>query len=299
MTVVRRAFRAMGTSGVVIVVGGAPSLADLAVDLVATCEQRWSRFRDDSELAELNRSDGRPVLVEPDTFDLVSAAVRCWHLTAGRFDPTILSALVAAGYDRSFDDASRVAGPPAPAPGCGEIVLDADVGAITLPEGVSLDLGGIAKGHTADLVAAELIYLGAAGALVDLGGDVRVEGESPSGEGWRVAISDPFDEGADLAIVQLDAGGVATSSVRRRRWMHEGRLLHHLIDPATGAPAASGITAVSVVAASAAWAEVTAKAALVAGRADAVTVVRAAGATGVVVGDDGTVWRLDGMERFA
>jgi thiamine biosynthesis lipoprotein len=288
----------MGTTAGVAVVGAAPHHLELAAAIIRDCERRWTRFTETSELAQLNRSDGRPTMLPRDTYDLVAAAVRAWELTDGRFDPTVAQAVVAAGYDRTFTEASRVCRPSAPSPGCAGICLDDGLGAATLPSGVTLDLGGIAKGHTADLVVETLLDDGALGVLADLGGDVRVGGEPGDAGRWEVDVADPFDDGRDLTVLRLASGAVATSSTLGRRWTHEGRVLHHIIDPRTGRPADTGLATVTVVAGTAAWAEIIAKAALVAGWPGAAEVVHAAGATGLVT-DHAGGWRpLDGLEAY-
>jgi thiamine biosynthesis lipoprotein len=231
----------------------------------------------------------------------VAAAVEAWRLTAGRFDPTILPTLVAAGYDRSFELVAR-AGPPAPgalpAPGCAGIALQPDTGLVRLPPGVALDLGGIAKGHAADRAVDTLLAAGATGALANLGGDVRVAGSPPDADAWTVGVDDPHRAGRDLAVLALAAGAVATSSRTRRRWLRGGRLFHHLIDPATGAPADRGVDAAVIIAAEAAWAEVLAKATLVAGPDEGAELVGAFGATGLLILDSGAVVDLPGLEEY-
>jgi thiamine biosynthesis lipoprotein len=178
------------------------------------------------------------------------------------------------------------------------IGLHRDTGLVFLPAGVALDLGGIAKGHTADRVAATLLAAGAASGMANLGGDVRVAGTSPDGESWLVGIEDPHRPGRDLAVVALAEGAVATSSRTRRAWMRGGRLLHHLIDPATGAPAAGDVDAAVVVAGEAAWAEVLAKAALVAGSEEGAGLIRSFDATGLLVLGGGEVVHLPGLEEY-
>lgn len=274
----------MGTDVLLLAAGVDDDALASAEALVATCERRWSRFLPDSELCRLNAAAGRPTLVPPETYDLVAAAIDAWRVTDGGFDPTVLGALVASGYDRTFDAIHEPAAtPPAPAPGCAGIVLDDALGAVTLPPGVALDLGGIAKGHTADLVVEHLRALGATAALADLGGDIRVWGDA-----WAIAA-------AGEVLVVMD-GAVATSSVERRRWLAaDGRSRHHLIDPATGASTDGRFASVSVVAATASTAEVLAKAAIVAGD---VSVVTAHGATGLVQTGDGDVLHLAGIDRY-
>lgn len=131
---------------------------------------------------------------------------------------------------------------------------------MTLPQGVGLDPGGIGKGLAADIVVRELLAAGAAGAMVNLGGDVRVAGQSRHGDGWTIVVEDPFDASKELSRVHLVDGAVATSSRLLRRWRRGDTDFHHLVDPRTGAPLAGDIAAVTVVAGAAWWAEVMSKA---------------------------------------
>jgi thiamine biosynthesis lipoprotein len=298
-------FRAMGSDAHLVLVGGDPLLLDDARAHLELLEARWSRFRPSSELCRLDASPGRPVVVSRDTFVVISRAVDAWRRTAGRFDPTVLPALRAAGYDRDFaaviaDDGSLTTAPrgPIPAPGCSGIVLDATVRAVTLPEGVVLDLGGIGKGYAADLVATMLLTAGAEGACVNLGGDLRVVGRSPDAESEAWTIQIDASRGTTVGTVAIGEGGVATSSRMKRAWERAGHQLHHLIEPSTGTSARTGLAAVTVVAGEAWWAEVLAKAAFVAGPRVGAALVYDAGATGLFVHDDGRVEELPGLDSF-
>jgi FAD:protein FMN transferase len=295
-------FRAMGTDVTVLVLDGPADAATHAAEMIERLEQLWSRFRPTSELCRLNAAHGSsPVVVSAETFALVERAVRAWHITAGRYDPTVLPAVVAAGYDRDFEAvSSEGAGPgadAAPAPGCSGIVLDALVSAITLPPGVALDLGGIGKGYAADLVAREVVHHGARGALVNLGGDLRAIGAAPDPHGWVVEVDDPLATGA-TGMLALREGAIATSTRLRRAWERDGRMLHHLIDPRTGLPAQSGLASVTVVAGEAWHAEVLAKSAFIAGAAEGRRLITGAGATGLFVDDDGRVEDFEGLAAF-
>ena len=302
-------FRAMGTDAHVVVVGGPPGLAHRAAERIEALEARWSRFRPDSELCRINRAAGDPVLVVPLTFELLTAARDAWAQTEGAFDPTVLPALVAAGYDRDFDavasdvplSGARSDGTDlASVPDCGALELDPVVGAVRLPIGVELDLGGIAKGFTADLVARELLEAGAAGVCVNLGGDLRVVGDGPSDTGaWVVAVEAEVDGAEEPVALGLVSGGVATTSVTRRTWRRDGELQHHVIDPRTGRPARTPWAAVTVVAGSATAAEPLAKAVLLASTlADAMAVAERAGVGALVVAPDGTRHALGSMPDF-
>jgi thiamine biosynthesis lipoprotein len=302
-------FRAMGTDVEVLAVGADdPAMAvlgALAADALERREARWSRFRPTSELCRLNDTPGVPVVVSPETFTLIARAVEAWRDTGGRYDPTVLAALRAAGYDRDFDAVERAGEgtdvpEPVAVPGCADIELDSLVSAVRLAPGVVLDLGGIGKGYAADVVSAELLdagVTGVRGVLVNLGGDLRARGEAPVPHGWVVEVDDPLGTGA-TGRLSLAEGAIATSTKLRRAWVRGERSLHHLIDPRTGQPAESGLASVTVVAGEAWRAEVLAKAAFVGGRDDGARLIEAAGATGLLVTDVGEVLELPGLAAF-
>jgi thiamine biosynthesis lipoprotein len=289
--------RAMGSDVHVLIVGGRDGLGAAARARIEQLEARWSRFRPASEISRLNAGAGRPVLVSADTLTAVDVAVQAWRETGGAFDPTVLPALVALGYDRDFATVPghQIGAVPAPrpAPGCAGIEIDWTVGAVTLPAGTAVDLGGIGKGLAADLVVAELIAAGADGACVNLGGDLRTSGAAPTAAGWVVGV----EHRPDLRIALSD-GAVATSSSAKRRWSRDGAEVHHLVDPRYGQPAATGLTSVTVIAGSGARAEALTKAAFVAGAGRAAELVQQAGATGLLVADTGAVIPFAGIEAF-
>ncbi|HEV7888694.1 MAG TPA: FAD:protein FMN transferase [Acidimicrobiales bacterium] len=269
----------MGTTVHLIVVGGPAPLLDQAEARVEQLEARWSRFRPDSELCRLNAAAGRPAVVSDETFAVVQRAVEGWRHTEGRFDPTVFHAMVAAGYDRTFPDVANAPRPAEtgtktgtevehkPAPGCAGIDLAPSVNAVTLPPGVALDLGGIGKGYAADLIANHLIDGGAEGACVSIGGDLRCMGTAPWDEGWLVDIEDPHDPDRDLMRLTLGKGAVATTTRTKRVWGADNQH-HHVINPATGAPARTQTISATAFAEEAWWAEVLSKSLFLGGPAD-------------------------------
>ncbi len=298
----------MGTDVEVLAVGAdeaaMATLGALAADALEVREARWSRFRPTSELCRLNDAAGAPVIVSPSTFSLIARAVDAWRDTGGRYDPTVLAALEAAGYDRDFDAVARAGDDGrrahADVPGCGDVELDSLVSAVRLPVGVALDLGGIGKGAAADEVSAALLDAGVpgvTGVLVNMGGDLRARGAAPRPHGWVVEVDDPLETGR-TGLLAFAEGAIATSTKLRRAWTRGDRTLHHLIDPRTGEPAESGLASVTIVAGEAWRAEVLAKAAFVAGIDDGRVLIEASGATGLLVTDDGEVLELDGLTRF-
>lgn len=283
----------------------AARLLDEAFGTIAGLEQLWSRFRPDSELSAINRSAGEWLAVDPDTFALLDLSISAWRFTEGLVDPSLLDALLAAGYDRTFDElasapASRrsPSSDPARRIGPDAIELDRSTGRVRVPAPLQLDLGGFGKGRTADLLISELRRGGAIGACVDMGGDIRTFGRRASDGPWVVGVDDPFHPGTDLAVLLLDDGAVATSSIARRRWSDGETAAHHLIDPRTGEPAATDLVSVTVVAADAFWAEVFAKSALIAGELEGGASIRNADLSGLMVTADGHVLTVGAIDRY-
>ncbi|MGH3315179.1 MAG: FAD:protein FMN transferase, partial [Nocardioidaceae bacterium] len=289
-------------SAVHLLVSGADiDLLERARTRLGELESRWSRFLEDSELCRVNAAAGRPVRVSSDTAQVVRRSVEAWRVTGGLFDPAVLAAVESAGYDKSFERLDTTAGTrpgtsTRPSPGCDGIEVDGDT--VRVPSGVRLDLGGIGKGYAADQVAYELRQAGATGACVNLGGDVRVSGPADGGTGWAIGVTDPFDEAANMTTVSLDEGAVATSSRLRRRWRRGKEELHHLIDPRTGEPAQTSLVAVTVVAAQAHWAEILAKAALIAGKDAGRQLLEHNGLSALLVSEDGDSERVGSMEGY-
>lgn len=291
----------MGTD-VHVIVHGDPSLAELAQAEVERLEQRWSRFLPTSEVSELNRCAGQWVSVSPETIELVQRAIAAHAVTEGRFDPTVLGDVIRAGYDQSFEvlleQGDRQDLPTSTlARGVDAIDVDAPDGRVRLAAGTGFDPGGLGKGLAADLVATRIDNEGAAGALVNIGGDLRAVGVGPAGEDWSVAL-DPAVTGDPIATVVLDRGAVATSTVLRRRWTVAGHQVHHLIDPRTGEPAASDVVSASVLARQGWQAEVLAKAAVVAGVTDGLALIERTGADALLVDRHGGLHPTPGFERF-
>ncbi len=308
-----RRFPVMGSDAHVRVLGGDRTLADRARDRLQDLEQRWSRFRPDSEISRLNGSAGRPQIVSAETFDVVSAAIDAWRWSAGRFDPTTAATMVAAGYDRSYEDLDETitGGSHRSCATPSEIVLDPYPRSITVPPGVTIDLGGIGKGAAADLVAAELLELGAEGCFVNVGGDLRVAGTPPRPEGWLIDIEIDIEisggidretgtgiEPAGRPVIGLIDGAVCTSTVTRRTWISNLGPEHHLRDPASGGPLDAGLTTVTVIGAEARQAEVLTKTAFAAGPTKGAELITSTGATGILVTNDGQIIELDGLAPF-
>ena len=292
--------RAMGADCHVVVVGGPADAALVAVDRIRDLESRWSRFVPTSEVSRLTAHCGEPVRISDDTALLLRRSIEAWSLTGGLFDPTVLGDVLRAGYDR--DLAEVVAAPRHGTSrlvlGCPGILLDRDVAGwtATLPHGTGFDPGGIGKGLAADLVADDLLDAGATGVCVNLGGDVRVAGDGPSGDGWTIDIEHPHID-CPVARIGLHSGAVATSTTLLRRWTIDGEPLTHVIDPRTGRPTRTDVALVSVIAGRAWLAEVLATACMLRGWQRCLDLLDGT-CQALAVHDDATVTSTDGFVGF-
>ncbi len=143
-------------------------------------------------------------------------------------------------------------------------MFDSAARTVRIPAGFTIDLGATAKAWAADRAAQAAAQAAGCGALVGIGGDIATSGAAPA-RGWAVHVTDDHrdDHRAPGQTVTIRSGGLATSSTAVRRWRHRGRTMHHIIDPATGAPARGTWRTVSVAAASCADANIATTSALI------------------------------------
>jgi FAD:protein FMN transferase len=241
--------------GCEIVVGGATRPETAAIErLFAALEAALSRFRPDSDLERLNRSEAGALIVSPLLATALEDALEAAAATDGLVDPTIAAALDAAGYDRTFSEIEPgPPGEPVPAGRWREIRLAGSL--VRRPVGLRLDLNGVVKGRAVD----DALALIEGGGFVSAGGDLATRGE--------LVVALPGG-----GTVTLRSGALATSGVTTKGWERDdGRRAHHLIEPATGAPADVRWECVTACAATCLAADVAAK-------------------TAFLLGDDGPAW---------
>jgi thiamine biosynthesis lipoprotein len=287
-------FPTMGT--VARVVRDADGFVDIA-SVFEEIDRRLSRFDSNSDLSRLNADPRACVPAGPLLRGAISAALRAAHVSGGLVDPTVLPAMLRAGYQesrahsrppslqRALDSAPprRPARPDSSAR-WDRVEVDDRAGVIRRPPGLELDLGGSVKGWAADLLAAQLERYGRC--AVDCGGDIRLAGGH--GSPWEVRVRHPLTGGIAHTL-RVSTGGVATSGIDARLWERKGsHFAHHLIDPATGAPAWTGLIAATALAPTALEAEALAKSAVLSGPVAGRRLLRARHG-GVLVHDDGTV----------
>ncbi len=275
---------------------GRALLADVP-EILARHEARASRFSPESELSELNARAGQPLALSPELYSDVAAALDVAEWTLGLVTPTVLPALEHAGYDRTFEAglaASAPGGPALSVPDYRTVELEPRRRQVRLPPGVRLDLAGTLKGRIVDQLAARLGSH--APCLVDAGGDIRVSGPRADDSAWNVAVGNPAEPDEPLCLIGLRGGGVATSGRDHRLWNDGERWLHHLIDPRTGEPARTDVVTATVVASSAARADVAAKVVLLLGCDAGLDWAERQGVQALVVRDDGACVTTSGFE---
>lgn len=231
-------------------------------------EQVLSRFRFDSELTVLNQKHEKPVQVSQILWDVFQAAREAEEMTNGLVTPTLLDAILEAGYDRTFEELANlhipifVAAKKATA-SFSAITVNNEQRTITLPQGVGLDFGGVAKGWAAHQAMKRLQIEGPT--LIDAAGDIAISGPRADGSEWQIGVADPFRKGEEIETLFLHGCGVATSGKDRRRWTRDGSSRHHIIDPSTNLPAETDLLTVTVIGPNVMKAEAAAKAAFILG----------------------------------
>jgi thiamine biosynthesis lipoprotein len=256
------------------------------VDEFELAEAAMSRFRDTSEVTIANRSVGSGIAVRPSRRLRVAlvGSDRARRMTGGRFDPRVLDDLDQLGY-RGAAVTDEGSPNPTRTRASGRVVEP--LGRDGLMIGCPIDLGGIGKGLTLRWAVDRLERAGTGDFLLEAGGDLVARGHDRDGDRWHVGIEDPA--GADdLAVVALADRAIATSSIRVNRWLADGRVVHHLLDPRTGRPANTGLIAVTVAGRDPAWAEIWSKALFIGGLATIASEARAHGVAAWWVTDDAT-----------
>ncbi|MGY4742267.1 FAD:protein FMN transferase [Streptomyces sp. ATMOS53] len=293
-------FPALGTTATLLVTdpGALPVAEEVLRTELRAVDLTCSRFRPDSELARVNLAAGAPTTVSEHFADALQAALRAARITDGAVDPTVGSAVIALGYDRTFasvrPDDARPVPVGRPAPGWRRVSWNPRTRRLRLPPHTRLDLGATAKARTADRAVQQAAAATGCGVLVGLGGDLAVAGPTPQG-GWRIALADDHAQSVTEPgpAVAVTDGALATSGIRVRTWRRGGRTLHHIVDPDTGEPAPPVWRTVTVSAATCVDANTASTAAVVLGER-AVHWLRSTGLPARLVGLDGAVVRLGG-----
>jgi len=249
MTFVYHPFRAMGCQMQIVTVGdGDADAVTFAIEGFAQWESVLSRFRPDSELNALSLHPNQWRACSPVLWEVLVTADWAWRVSNGLVDPTIRATLEAHGYNQTFTaiTATKITNAVLPI-GWQHVQLDHTQQRIWVPQGMSLDLAGVAKSWAAQQAVQLLRSFPAA--AVDAAGDIVMWGTPPDDDAWPIDIEPlpGYDPPAMLALTPATA--IATSGRDQRQWRRgDGSNAHHIIDPRTSAPSQSDVIRASVIA---------------------------------------------------
>lgn len=296
-------FRAMG-SRIEVLIASETEEAHQALRQVPAWFEEWeqslSRFRLDSELSRLNRRPGEAVRVSKTLWEVLGVTLKAEMESGGLVTPAVLDALESFGYNRSFElltgnegyyDFKNMI------PSAVDVALDYAERKVMLPYGMRLDLGGSAKGWAAHQAAKRLSRI--APALVNAGGDIAVVHPQHISQVWEIGVNDPFQNSEELESIRLIQGGVATSGTDYRRWLQNGNLRNHIIDPRTGFPVESDVLSATVIARNVMKAEMAAKTALLLGSTEGMQwLEKNDGLAGLLILENGKIIRSEKFKEF-
>ena len=224
----------------------AEDAAQAAAERITELEKRFSVTMEDSDISAVNRAYGQPVEVSDDTAELLTGALEYCDETGGALDVSIYPVLKAWGFtteEYRVPDAEELTG----------LLERVDYsrvscadGVVTVPAGMEIDLGSVAKGYTGDQIMQVFRDHGVTSGMVSLGGNVQALGSKPDGSAWRIAIQNPVGEGF-VGVLEVRDEAVVTSGGYERYFEQDGETYWHIIDPATGAPAKNGVISASIV----------------------------------------------------
>ena len=225
----------------------APEALEAAEALLLERERLWSVTLEGSDIHALNHADGEEVTVSEATADVLSLALEMAESTGGAYDPTIYPLVSLWGFTTGeyrvpeVDEIERML----------ELIdygaVSIDGCTVALKKGMQLDLGAVGKGYTADLVVEQLKENGIESALISLGGNIQTIGSRPDGSDWQIGIRAPWENG-NLGVLEMSDMAVVTSGGYENYFEDEaGNIYWHILDPATGYPANSGLQSVTVI----------------------------------------------------
>lgn len=261
-------------------------------------------YAPDSELTQINRNAGITATpVSPETFDVIAKALYVAEKSQGAFDPTIGPVMQLWDFHRQIKPEDAEIRSRLPLVNYRNVRLDRKNSTVFLTrKGMLLDLGGIAKGYAADLAVEALTRQGIHAGIVAIAGDIRTFGSRPDGKPWRIGIRNPRMQGDKdeiLATLPLSGKAISTAGDYERFFIRDGQRYHHIMDPATGYPAA-GTRSVSVVADAGVIADGFDNAVFVLGREKGLklleTLRREFPADALILSEDGTRSATDGLK---
>lgn len=243
-----KSFFAMDTYMSITAYGeNAETALNQAEERVAELEKMWSVTKENSEIYAINHSNGESVAVSPETAELLDFSLDISKITEGALDCTMYPVLTEWGFttgnykiptDQKISELLE---------NTGYEKIDLNENSVTVPENMQIDLGAVGKGYTGDLIADILQENGIKSALLDLGGNIQTIGTKPDGTDWKLGLRSPFDEGSFATLEVSDCAVITSGGYERYFTGDDGETYWHILDPATGKPAHSGLVSVTIV----------------------------------------------------
>lgn len=271
-----------------------------AADRIMDIHSRMSAYEEESDVALINSSAGlSPQEIHPDTYALLERSLRFSELTDGAFDVTVrpLTSLWGIGKNKDYIPDENEVAAALKLVGYRDLLLDKGrCTAFLRKPGMSVDLGGIAKGYAADEVRRILLEHGIGSALVNLGGNIVTVGLREEGLPWQVGIQNPMSpRGGYIGTIEAEDKAVVTSGSNERFFVKDGVRYHHILNPRTGYPAESGLLSVTAVCGSSTDADALTTALFVSGTASAMQLLGSFGAQAVFVTEGGDIFLTEGL----
>lgn len=225
---------------------GESGLIDQSESLITSLESLVSVTDANSELYAINQTGSGTLTGKASS--LMEQALEICRRTDGALDLSIYPIVRAWGFTTGSYQVPDEAEIQAllPLVDYRKIQYDAATGTVTLPEGMEIDLGSVAKGYAGQLAAQMLREHGVQSALLNLGGNVQTVGAKPDGSPWQIGIKDPQGEDA-MMVLSVEDQAVVTSGGYERYFEQDGQTYWHIMDPSTGHPADSGLISVTIV----------------------------------------------------
>lgn len=220
---------------------------EAAEERIHAAEALWSVTDAASDIYRANHSGGQTVSVHEETANLLSFALDMAQKTGGALEPTIYPVLTAWGFttDSKQVPTQEQIAEQLPQVDYSRIRLEGT--SLTVPAGMQLDLGAVGKGYAADVVTDVLKAHGIESAVLSLGGNIQTIGSRPDGSQWRIGIRAPWEDG-NLGVLETSDAAVVTSGGYENYFEDaDGHIYWHILDPATGYPADSGLQSVTII----------------------------------------------------
>ena len=225
-----------------------------ALDVCGNYEKLLSRTLEGSDVWKLNHAQGQPVQVSKDTLTILEAARAISERTGGAFDITIAPASTLWDFTSGAKQLPDAQALEAAAARIDYTKVEVDGDRVTLPEGMMIDLGGIAKGYIADAVKAYLVNRGVESAILSFGGNIVAIGQKPDGSPWKVGIQDIDRPTGEYMLVAKNFGGsTVTSGIYERGFELDGVYYHHILSTETGWPVENELASVTILSESSMW----------------------------------------------